>query len=913
MNKKLKKLSFFLLFSTLLTTTLSSAPDNLFEIDGEKTEKINTPEAVKQSASGISTAKQKQTMTIKPIEKTEETKTSSIEEENINNIPAAQSPVKVESIKNGITEEVDVVEISPKQEREDLLKKILINFNNVNIIEYIRFISTLTNKNFIFDEEDLQFTVTIISDEPTTVDNIMTALIQELRIHDLTLLEKGKNIIIHKNPKVRGISGISVDTLVDEDQRNTELITQVFKLNTLDPNKASDIIRPLMSEQALIETAIDTRHIIVTDLITNIEHIAKLIKNLDAPLSGLVIGQYVIKNTNMDTLIELAQKIMEPIAQGQTMSFVPHVSANSIFVISSPFIVERTISVLQHIDTFRGTTRIYNLEDLKFEELKRPAVELEGLLEEFPDDKAPSFLKEGIWSLTPDGSWLFSPIIPEDGVLPTEDELLGKRPKGRWILDPQKKWYFVREGTKIPFAISKEVKDELPTLEEPRGDWELDPEGAWVFQLAPEEELKPARLIRTPKIEDDLPLGHIERTKFYIHKLQFRKGEDIVIALQKIGESLSRINNTNEDLLQTIQSAQWLETANSLVFTGTNSSIEKVRELVEEVDQPLRQVLIEMLILETTVDDSLTYGVTWGSRSGGGNTSTAQAYLGSASPLVGALATGGIAEGIPKIPDASSLATTIGYNLGIIGQNITHNGTQFATLGALVQALHTRDDSNIVLNPKIITEENTTAEIFVGINTRFQDQAVSNDEGSIITTNFEFRDVGTTLNVTPLIGNNDLITLTIEQEVSRTTGGDGGGGTGGGEGEGEVISDVSPGPTTSINRTNTTIHIPNKHFVIISGMIDDEKIRSRNQFPCLGGIPIIGAAFKNKSDTIQKRNLMIFIRPEIIDTDEQWRNITRKQQEIMKQKNKIKKNWKYEVDEGLDFLNIKSTCDDECD
>src|ERR1700733_3138114 len=69
-------------------------------------------------------------------------------------------------------------------------KTVLINFNNVSMIEYIRFISRITNRNFIFDESDLQFNVTIVSEEPATIDNIMTALLQELRIRDLSLIEE---------------------------------------------------------------------------------------------------------------------------------------------------------------------------------------------------------------------------------------------------------------------------------------------------------------------------------------------------------------------------------------------------------------------------------------------------------------------------------------------------------------------------------------------------------------------------------------------------------------------------------------------------------------------------------------------------------------------------------------------------
>ncbi|MFQ5729675.1 MAG: type III secretion protein, partial [Waddliaceae bacterium] len=95
-------------------------------------------------------------------------------------------------------------------------------------------------------------------------------------------------------------------------------------------------------------------------------------------------------------------------------------------------------------------------------------------------------------------------------------------------------------------------------------------------------------------------------------------------------------------------------------------------------------------------------------------------------------------------------------------------------------------------------------------------------------------------------------------------------------------------------------------------MVHDEKTLNRNQLPCLGGIPILGAAAKTRANTTQKRNLMIFIRPQIIDTEEEFSKLTRQQQEIMKQKDRMKKSWKYEVDEAMEFMNIKPPCCDEC-
>ena len=83
-----------------------------------------------------------------------------------------------------------------------------INFQNISMIEYVKFVSKIAGVNFIFNQRDLQFPVTIISEEPVTVKNIMSMLIQVLRIHDLNLLEQENNLVISKSTTVNQISTI---------------------------------------------------------------------------------------------------------------------------------------------------------------------------------------------------------------------------------------------------------------------------------------------------------------------------------------------------------------------------------------------------------------------------------------------------------------------------------------------------------------------------------------------------------------------------------------------------------------------------------------------------------------------------------------------------------------------------------
>lgn len=763
--------------------------------------------------------------------------------------------------------------VAPEKEKDPGEKTILVNFNNVSIIEYLRFISRYTNKNFIFDEADLQFNVTIISEEPTTIENILTALVQELRIHGLILIEQGNNLIIHNNLAVNSISKVVSEKYPDKSPGTTELITRVFTLNTLQAPKAAELIRPLASESSIIEPVENTNYLIVTDLSTNITKIAQLIKSLDAPAGGMVVGQYVVKNGNLDVIVQLAQQIIVPLAPEQTIVFVPHSSANSIFIVSSPYLVERSISLLQRLDQTQGTTRIYTMDEL---ESLRKELDEQGL-------RRPEENEDGRWEIDKNGNWEF---IPKQG------PSTAVKPKGHWYIGPDGTWRFGEGG------------EAEPGLKGPEGQWTLDPtKGVWVYQIHEGETITPETIRRKRQESAELPLGHIQRTRFYIHKLQFRSADAVATALQQVASSLATGESVNTELLQAIQSVQPIEGSNSLVFTGAPEALKKVKELIQEIDVALRQVFIEMLIINTTIDDSLEYSVNLASRFSDSQVAGTQAFLDGGSALFpGFTAVTNPVNAVQTPLDAAKLVTDSGYTLGIIGRSISKCGVEFGSIAALVRAVHDDTTVHIMLNPKILAEDNQPAEIFVGINTPFLSQSIANDQGSILTSNVEYRDVGTRMKITPLLGNSNMITLIIEQELSdlanvQTTTG--------------TVSQPTL-LTTTKSTTTTRVHLPDGYFLVVSGLINDRIEETLNQVPCLGSAPLIGGLFKGSTDKVQKRNIMTFIRPKIIETYEEYKNITQHEQDIYRLKTQKQETWKFETDKALEFLNIKGICDDEC-
>jgi type III secretion protein C len=795
------------------------------------------------------------------------------------------------------------------------LTEVSINFNNVAMIEYIRFISRISNKNFIFDDEDLQFNVTIVSEEPTSVENLMTALLQELRIRDLLLIEQGNNLIIHRNPRVRSPARIVSENTSEPVGRASELVTRVFRLNTFDPIRAAEIVRPLLSEDAVIEVVRDTNTLIITDLTAATDKIAQLIVALDSPNNGVTVGQYVVINSFVDSLVELATQILLPIAQGNPFVLVPHASSNSIYIVSNPYIVEKAMVFLENLDSNEGRSRIFNLDDrTRAEEAARRAAEAAAarLRQGGTGANGTNGLGTNGYGANGFGTEGLGGVGgPGAGGVGGAGNLSPGGLQGTGGTDFRDRY---PPGTRLG-------PDGLPILG-PNGLPIIDPQGIFPGGISSNGgrtgifgeggEFLPGGLSTNSRYLHDVPTGRIERTLFFIYKLRYRRGDQIEIALRRIADTLFLTGTVNADLVAAINSVQWIESSNSLVLTGTTSALERVKELILEVDVPLRQVFIELLILDASLDDSLSYGVDSGTRFGGGETAGGENFLATgATSLSDSLSAANVfnTNAINNIagttaiglPTADGLLSATGnFSLGIIGRHLTHNGTQFSTIGALVRAVHSDTKTNIVMNPKIITEDNNTAEIFVGQTTRYKTQSIANGLGSVITNNFQFLDVGTTLRVTPLIGNNGLITLDIIEEI--TSGASTANVTGN-----SSEADVNLIPVLSKNRTTTRVHVPNGFFVVLSGMIQDTQTRTEVRLPCLGGIPILGTLFKQRANADNKRNFMIFIRPLIVDTEEELENLTRRQQDVYREKTKTRRSWNYEIDEALDFANIRST------
>lgn len=402
------------------------------------------------------------------------------------------------------------------------------------------------------------------------------------------------------------------------------------------------------------------------------------------------------------------------------------------------------------------------------------------------------------------------------------------------------------------------------------------------------------QLVSDYKSTQLLPFHEFQRKgDFFVYKLQYHVGTEILSAIKNVAATLKHSPSGSKDLVTAIDSMQWVQSTNSILYTGAEEGIDELTELIQSLDVPKKQVFIEVLVIETDVKKGLEFGLEWAA---GGQYRDKFGYgMGNfpASHRKAPFATtfqGVNADNPPTGSDQFPLGR--GFDLGVIGDLILHKGKSYLSLGSLVSALQADGDSTIVLNQKIITQDNKLSRIFVGDNIAFTGSTVETIGASQQTSaNIEYRDVGVKLNITPLLGDGDMITLEISEEIT------------------DVIPNLNRVANTAngINTTKTDmatqVHVPDQSFLVLSGMIRNSKRHHKSGIPCLGGLPLIGAAFSKSTEEEEKRNVIVFVRPQIIHSGSEYQSVTAFQE------NQFKNQTLYPADfqQGIDMVKREKT------
>ena len=286
---------------------------------------------------------------------------------------------------------------------------------------------------------------------------------------------------------------------------------------------------------------------------------------------------------------------------------------------------------------------------------------------------------------------------------------------------------------------------------------------------------------------------------------------------------------------------------NSLVITANKDDYLILEDVIKKLDITRRMVYIEALLMEVGVDKRFELGVQWMAADDVGSWEGRDiGAFGASTPPQSQL---------PGLDPTGTVSLPTGFSLGVLGESITISGVEFPSIGAVIRAFQSDSDVHILSHPQIMTTDNEEAEIVIADNIPFLTRQETTAAG-LDYSNYEFKDVGTTLKITPQINQERFVRLKIYQEVSQ------------------VVEQAAIGlPTTLKRQTETTVIVKDTHTVVIGGLIDETLSRTRYRVPCLGNIPLFGWLFKSVGRTSDRSNLFVFLTPHIIENPEEAQKI----------------------------------------
>jgi len=255
-----------------------------------------------------------------------------------------------------------------------------IDFNNVDISVFIKFISELTGKNFVIDQR-VKGKVTIISPSKISVDEAFKVFESVLDVHGFATVETGKLIKIIPSPDARTKS-IETRTRAKGDSDDDQVVTQLMPLRYADPDEIKRLFTPMVSKSSVILSYAPTNTLIITDNYSNIARLMKILKTIDIPGVGREITIFPIHNADASKLVSLLETVFKtsqgPVKKGAPPSdrgaaFVADERTNSIIMVASEVDTDRIRSLIDNLDqeTPKGKEKIhvYYLEYAAAEEI----------------------------------------------------------------------------------------------------------------------------------------------------------------------------------------------------------------------------------------------------------------------------------------------------------------------------------------------------------------------------------------------------------------------------------------------------------------------------------------------------------------------------------------------------------------
>ena len=270
------------------------------------------------------------------------------------------------------------------------------------------------------------------------------------------------------------------------------------------------------------------------------------------------------------------------------------------------------------------------------------------------------------------------------------------------------------------------------------------------------------------------------------------------------------------------------ERTNAIVAYGTQQDLKTLKELIEKIDIPLPQVLIEAIITQVTLNEKQTSGL--------------ESF-------------GFVYEGVTR--SFNSIATGTAGGITFSGGTISMDNPSDFSLTTDINPTNTDSDTRVLSAPRIVVSHNEEGVINVSRSQPIITASTTSGVSTNLNTrsSVEYRDIGIKLTVTPLIGADGTVQMVIEQTVENVI---------------ENISiDGNDQPIIGVREATSTISVKDREIIVLGGLQENTNTGSNNYFPIFGRLPILRSIFGTSTDDYERTEIIIFIRPTVLNKPEE--------------------------------------------
>ena len=329
------------------------------------------------------------------------------------------------------------------------------------------------------------------------------------------------------------------------------------------------------------------------------------------------------------------------------------------------------------------------------------------------------------------------------------------------------------------------------------------------------------------QIIDTLDSSPAQERKAEIYRLKNSRATDIQNALQNFLKQDTQLviaavgqQAMAEEILDREATIVAETNSNTLLISATPRFFTELKALVEQLDQPQRQVLIQVLLAEVTLTKDDELGVEWTYESGGNPATKTGTDFGVANAL---------------------------KNAGGFGSAISGDNFNF-----LFRALQVEERLHVLSRPQILTADNQLATIKVGQSVPLvtSSQTIALNGNNVNT--FEYKDVGVTLTVTPRISPDGFVKMDVAPQITQLS---------------SSTATVSAGvqaPIINQRLATTSVSVQSGQSIMVGGLISSTDDFTSKRFPILGSIPLLGALFRSNVRNTVRTELLIVLTPQVL-------------------------------------------------